>query len=313
MATSDTTTRRRASGARVTIGLPTFNGERYLAAAVSSLLAQDFGDLEVVIADNASTDGTRDICHDFVARDERVRYLPAETNRGAAWNFNRLVAEAGGEFFKWAADDDLYAPGFVGACVKELEADDSVVLAYTQATEIDSDGEVIELRGPTNVADVAAGPARYRAVLMDEVYCYSVFGVIRAEALRRTGLIGAFAQSDRVLLAELALRGRFVERAEPWFLHREHPGRSMYAYTDDRDRLRWFDTSRDGSLSLPRWRLGAEHARALAGRGDGVGVGTRLRSAMQLLPWGVANRGVLSRELAKTVLVRSKQMLPVGD
>ena len=258
----------------MTIGLPTFNGERYLAAALSSLLAQDFGDLEVVDRRQRLDGWHAGHLQDFVARDPRVRYLPAETNRGAAWNFNRLVAEAGGEFFKWAADDDLYAPGFVGS-MREGTGRQTTRSSWRtprrprSMPRVRSSSCGVEPMSPT----WWTGPTRYRAVLMEEIYCYSVFGVIRAEALRRTGLIGAFAQSDRVLLAELALRGRFVECAEPWFLHREHPGRSMYAYTDDRDRLRWFDTSRDGSLSLPRWRLGAEHARALARRGDGVGAG----------------------------------------
>jgi glycosyltransferase involved in cell wall biosynthesis len=294
---------------RITIGLPTYNGERYLPEAMRSLLDQDFPDFELVVADNASTDGTRDIVAGFARDDDRVRYVPSEVNRGASWNFNRLVDEARGELFKWAADDDAYEPQFLSACVDVLDERPDVVLAYTQAVEVDARGEVIERRGPTNVADLDDPSDRYRAVMIEEIYCYSIFGVMRSAVLRSTGLIGPFAQSDRVLLAELALYGRFVECPQPYYHHREHPGRSMYAFTDDRDRLRWFDTSLDGSRTLPRWRVGAEYARALGRAARHLPTDERVRSALQLLPWGLANRRVLSREAARGAVWRGKDLV----
>ncbi len=296
----------------VTIGLPTYNGDRYLAEAVESLLSQDFGDIELLLADNGSTDGTRDICERFAAADDRVRYLPADRNRGAAWNFNRLVDEARGRYFKWAADDDTYEPPFVGLCVDVLDRAPAVVLAFTQAMEIDSQGVVFEKRGPTNAADLEDPSARFRAIVLDEVYCYSVFGVMRIDALRSTGLIGSFTQSDRVLLAELALHGRFVELDEPCFRHREHPGRSMYAYADDRDRQRWFDTDRDGALTMPRWRVGVEYTRALRRAGGDLRRDQRLRALGALASWSSTNGVVLGRELARTSVVRARRRLDRG-
>src|SRR5690606_29580936 len=161
-------------------------------------------------------------------------------------------------------------------------------------------------RGPTNVAHDDDPAVRFRRVVMDEVYCYAVFGLMRAEVLGTTGLIGSFAQSDRVLLAELALHGRFVELDEPCFRHREPPGRSMYAYADDRDRQRWFDTSRDGTLTMPRWRLGVEYRRALTRAGSRLTTTERRRAATTFGPWGLANGPVLGRELARTTMVRAK-------
>jgi glycosyltransferase involved in cell wall biosynthesis len=289
--------------------LPTYNGERYLSEAIRSMLDQDFRDFELLVADNASTDRTAAIIEDFAAADDRVRHLPSPTNRGAAWNFNRVVNEARGEYFKWMADDDTYEPGFLGSCVEVLDRSPDVVLCYTQAVEIDPDGHVFEDRGPTNVADLPEVAQRYRAILLDEVYCYAVFGVTRTGVLRSTGLIGPFTQSDRVLLAELALHGRFVERPEPFFCHREHPGRSMYAFADDRDRQKWFDTTRDGARTLPRWRVGAEYARALQRAGQWLPAEDRLRSAVHLVPWGVANRRVLSREVARTAVRRGRELV----
>ncbi|WP_165367920.1 glycosyltransferase family 2 protein, partial [Phytoactinopolyspora endophytica] len=91
-----------ASSPRVTIGLPVYNGERYLADAIASILAQEFADFELLIADNGSTDATADICSDAARSDSRVTVHRSDVNRGAAWNYNRLVDLARGEYFKWA-------------------------------------------------------------------------------------------------------------------------------------------------------------------------------------------------------------------
>ena len=112
---------------RVTIGLPVFNGERFLRESVESVLGQDFGDLELLVADNASTDATLDIVHEFAAADRRVRVLRSDRNRGAAWNYNRLVGEARGELFRWHAHDDVLLPAAVQRCVTALDADPGAV------------------------------------------------------------------------------------------------------------------------------------------------------------------------------------------
>ncbi|MDY7105032.1 MAG: glycosyltransferase family 2 protein [Actinomycetota bacterium] len=285
---------------RVSIGLPVYNGERFLDQAIRTLLAQTFTDIELLLADNGSTDGTQAICEYWQNADQRVRYLRSEENHGAAWNFNRLLDVARGEYFKWAADDDEHEPGFIGSCVEVLDHHPDVVLAYTQAVEIDPDSKILEYRGPVNHVDSESPSARYRAVLLKEVYCYAIFGVIRTAPLRTTALIGPFTMSDRVLLAELALHGRFVELPEAMYRHREHPGRSMYKYADDRDRLWWFDTSRKGGSSMPRWKVGLEYARSL--RRAPVTGKERLASWASFAPWALDNQRVLSRELARTVL-----------
>ncbi|MEO1346882.1 MAG: glycosyltransferase family A protein, partial [Pseudomonadota bacterium] len=117
---------------RVTIGVPVYNGDAYLAEALDSILNQTFTDFEVIISDNASTDGTEQICRDYAARDDRVRYIRQEKNLGAAPNFNLLVPIARGEYFKWAASDDLIAPEFLNYCVEALEKEFDASLAMTQ-------------------------------------------------------------------------------------------------------------------------------------------------------------------------------------
>ncbi|HEX8916315.1 MAG TPA: glycosyltransferase, partial [Humisphaera sp.] len=95
---------------RLTIGLPVYNGARYLAQALESYLGQTFTDFELLISDNASTDATPDICRAFAARDGRIRYTRNQMNLGAGPNFNKVYRDSRpAPFFKWTAADDVYA------------------------------------------------------------------------------------------------------------------------------------------------------------------------------------------------------------
>src|SRR5262245_31427219 len=118
---------------RVSLGLPVYNGEGFLRQALDSILAQTFEDFELIISDNSSTDSTPAICHDYKAADARIRYLRNESNRGVAWNHNRVFALSTGEYFKWCAADDLIAPEYLSACLGRLEAEPDAVLCYSDA------------------------------------------------------------------------------------------------------------------------------------------------------------------------------------
>ena len=95
----------------ITVGLPVFNGASYLSEAVDSILGQTYSEIELLIADNASTDGTLEMCHEFARRDDRVRVLSSMINRGLAWNWNRLVVEARAPNFSLGLSRRLAPPG----------------------------------------------------------------------------------------------------------------------------------------------------------------------------------------------------------
>ena len=105
----------------VSIGVPVFNGAATLERALDSLLSQDYGNLEIIISDNASTDHTQQICEAYVRRDPRIRYHRAARNFGSPWNFNRVVELSSGQYFMWAAHDDERASSYVSECVARLE------------------------------------------------------------------------------------------------------------------------------------------------------------------------------------------------
>src|SRR5882762_3625197 len=96
---------------KVSVGLPVYNGEKYLRLALDSLLKQEFKEFEVVISDNASTDGTAEICKRYAEKDKRIRYHRNHSNIGAGPNYKKVFDLSGGEFFKWCAHDDICHPG----------------------------------------------------------------------------------------------------------------------------------------------------------------------------------------------------------
>ena len=246
----------------VSVGVPVYNGERYLRSCLDALLAQTLEDFELIVSDNASTDSTPEICREYAERDPRVRLIRSETNRGASWNHSEVARHARAPYFKWAASDDLCKPEFLERCVDVLEADRSAVLAQPRTLEIDERGEpMYPYRHRLRLASHDR-LERWTDLLMIGYACYHVYGVIRMDALVQTRLMGTYIESDMVLLAELALHGRFAELDEELFLHRLHPEQSVSVFADRYDRGAWFDTRR-GGLSFPTWRFAVEYARAV--------------------------------------------------
>lgn len=268
----------------VSIGLPVYNGERFLVRALETLLGQDHDDFELIVCDNASTDRTEEICRDTAATDPRVRYHRNETNLGAAPNFNLAFDLAERPLFKWAAYDDLHEPGFVSACVRALEENPEAVLSYPRAVVIDDDeNELRPYRTALLEASASTDPVqRFRTLIRDEHNCFPVFGVIRRDALVQTDRIGSFVGSDRVLLTHLGLMGRFVEVPEVLFRHREHTQRSTRAIPL-RERAGWFDATRARAKVMPYWRLGGEYLRATS-RAP-ITADERLRCRIEWLKW----------------------------
>lgn len=106
---------------KVSIGMPVYNGARYIREALDTLVAQTYTDLELIISDNASTDATEGICREYAARDPRIKYVRQSRNRGVIVNFQFALAEAVGEYFMWAAYDDKWGCGYLQEAVAVLD------------------------------------------------------------------------------------------------------------------------------------------------------------------------------------------------
>ena len=103
---------------------------------------------------------------------------------------------------------------------------------------------------------------RFKNLIFRSKRCFNVFGIIRANILRQTKLIGNFIASDRILLAELILRGRFFEIPEYLFNNSEHMQKPNRAYTVRYELVGWYDETKKGKLVFPKWRLFLEYLKA---------------------------------------------------
>ena len=224
---------------KLSIGIPVFNGQAFLPELLDSLLAQTFTDFEIVICDNASSDRTPQICSEYERRDPRVHYTRNERNLGAVANFNRVFELSTAPLFKWAAHDDLYRETYLDSCVRLLDENPDTVLAHTGTAFIDEEGEILPFENDTgsfvdpktgkrywpdapSIADTPVPTNRFWQVLTRALWGSHMFGVVRRDILQQTSLLPNFAGSDRAMLAELALLGRFRCANEPLFLKRFH-------------------------------------------------------------------------------------------
>ena len=206
----------------ITVGLPTYTGERFLAASLDSLLAQDHPRFELLISDNGSTDRTGEIARAYALRDPRIRYLRSETNRGAVWNFDRVRDLATGDYFMWASDHDLWSPGCLTRLAAVLDAQPEVVLAYGRTLYMDIDGRTLE--EPSDRIDTRGlGPARRLGKFLHQVgWCNLFYGLYRTEAIRSVAPSRNLWSPDIFSLAALTLRGAFTQVDEVLFHRREN-------------------------------------------------------------------------------------------
>jgi glycosyltransferase involved in cell wall biosynthesis len=246
---------------RVSIGLPVFNGERYLQAALDSICGQSFTDFELIISDNASTDGTESIASAYAARDHRIHYSRQTHNRGGAWNFNHVFALSRGEYFKWASHDDVLAPTFLERGVEALDRSPSAVLAYPRTIKINDRGEEVVRVKIQPATDSRRAWRRFHDLLHVPHGCYQGSGLIRRSILADTPLIDTYVESDRVLIARLGLLGTFYEVPEYLFYSRSHAEQSIRL--GRHQRIGWFDPSRRGRIAFPVWRVYREYLRCV--------------------------------------------------
>jgi glycosyltransferase involved in cell wall biosynthesis len=241
---------RSANLPLVTIGLPVRNAERYLARALEDLTRQQYSNIEILISDNASTDGTFEICQRYAA-DPRVRLWRNPENIGAYGNFKRVLAEARGEFFMWAASDDRWAPEFVGGLLSELQANPSASLAVCAIERRRENGSLHDLMRYVGALDpTRASPIRLvDLAAAGTEYMLFIYGLFRTEYLRRAFLrLPHFEAGDQLFFIHVALSTRIRYVDQVWSFRRvaDHPLRLRYA--DDPDARIWRDP-------LGPWRI----------------------------------------------------------
>ncbi len=273
---------------RVSIGLPVYNGENFLAEALEACLAQTFTDFELIVSDNASTDGTAAILADYAARDPRIRVFRQETNIGGGPNQNFVLDQARGEYYKLVAHDDLYAPTLLERCVAVLDAHPDVVLCHGDMAYIDAAGEVLYRYVYEMSTDSSSAHERFRSLLYtpggDDEY-----GVVRTAVVRQVVPVGSYHNPGRPWIGELALHGPFHQVPELLFFRRDHPDRGDRTPSISARSAR-MDPRREGQSSA---RLVAEYVGAYfrAVHRAPVSRAERLRCYGELVRWLVTTAG----------------------
>lgn len=193
---------------------------KFIEAALDSIITQTYTDFELIISDNTSTDKTEAICKAYASRDDRIRYYRNDKNLGAAPNFNRVFQLSSGEYFKWAAYDDVLEPEFLTRCVEVLDLNPWVVFCSPRVKVIDESGIFRFNNDPGPDTSSPRPHQRFRNLIIYPEFALQQMGVIRAKILRKTILLGCYPSSDEVLLAELALLGQYYEIPERLFIYR---------------------------------------------------------------------------------------------
>lgn len=190
----------------VSVCIPTYQRADLLRRAVASILGGEYRNVEIVISDNGSRDGTRQVGEELARADPRVRYFRHAENRGPTWNFEFARAQARGRYFLWHGDDDYLAPDFVPLCVEELERDAGLVLVAGLGAYHAGDGLV------TRYGNVIQGALRHPwlrvfkyLLLVDEnsLFC----GVYRRDAVAPCSMPNMLA-GDWAWVADVLAMGR---------------------------------------------------------------------------------------------------------
>jgi glycosyltransferase involved in cell wall biosynthesis len=264
---------------RVTLALPVYNGENFIENAIQSILCQTFTDFELIVSDNASNDRTLDIVKAYQQRDERIRLIQNEQNIGAAANYNVGFLRARGEYLKWCAHDDQIDPGHVAMLVTKLDRDPHLSLAFGKTICVDATGQEVPMVGVEMPEILDPDPVeRFMNTIIYAGTCFPIFGLFRREALGRTTLHRPYYGSDRALLAEAALMGRFGFVPKAIFYNRDHGERSI----NIRDKLArsfWQNGTKNRRTAAEHLNL-LQHFFEISGRHPDIASPLRMRLAL---------------------------------
>ncbi|MBX9694041.1 MAG: glycosyltransferase, partial [Cyanobacteria bacterium] len=136
-------TLRVTSKSKVSIILPVFNGERYLAQAIESVLAQTHENFELVLSDNRSTDKSYQIARKYAKQDSRIKLSRNSENIGPVANFNKVIAESTGKYIELFSHDDLFEPTCIEKFATILDEHKNVVIVTSNRNSIDVNGDIL--------------------------------------------------------------------------------------------------------------------------------------------------------------------------
>ncbi len=246
--------------ATVSIGLPVYNGAKYVGEAIETILAQDFQDWELIISDNGSTDDTPYICGEFTDRDDRIKFYPMQSNIGLFANFARVLSMANAPFFCWISHDDLRMPELLSKCLETFGDDESIAMVYPTTEMRGKKGQGVY---PDRFqVDQESPVMRFRQIIWNLGACNMLHGVFRTDGLRRSRSMRKhlYRAFDNLILAETALRGKIIQIEDVLFIRRMTRDLDLSFEKRNADLINTYDTVKmlEG-LTMPHVRLTYAH------------------------------------------------------
>ena len=197
----------------VSIITPSFNQAKYLEDTIQSVLSQDYENLEYIIIDGASTDGSVEIIEKYT---DKLTFWISEKDSGQAEAINKGFSRATGEIVAWLNSDDYYLPGIISAAVKTFQENPDVVLIYANMLAVNEHGQIIN-------------HLTYNQFTLEDLLCFQIIGqpavFMRRDALEKAGYLSPTFHFllDHHLWLRIALQGRILHLDETWATARYHP------------------------------------------------------------------------------------------
>ena len=197
----------------VSIVTPSYNQAAYLEQTLTSVLEQDYPNLEYLVVDGNSTDGSVDIIKKYA---DKLAFWVSEKDSGQAEAINKGLSRTRGKFVAWLNSDDTYMPGTISAAVKTFEANPDAFLIYGDMLAINEHGETINL-------------LKYRQLTLEDLLCFEIIGqpavFMSRAALEMAGLLDPSYHFflDHQLWLRIALQGPILHVSETWAAARYHP------------------------------------------------------------------------------------------
>lgn len=249
---------------KVVIGLPVYNGQKFIAKAIESHLGQTYGDFTLVIADNGSTDSTPAICEDYARKDDRVKVTRSPQNRGILWNHRRVMEfiESPRQYFRWAAADDIMEPDLLRAMVEVLDTRPEVEACVPDTKNIDDDDKIIASMARALDLQQPDVVERAKHILWGHYQMVIAFGLFRASTLQQLRTRPDYIGWDFVFVWELALRGLMVQPTGSVLLRRFHKGAMSHVKTA-KEMKKWVEPNSKAGMAFPHWTWAYERWQAL--------------------------------------------------
>jgi glycosyltransferase involved in cell wall biosynthesis len=288
------------SESKTIIGLPVYNGERYLGAAIESHLSQSYGDFDLVISDNGSTDATPEICANFAKADSRVKYLRSNENRGILWNHRRVMEaiQTSTRYFRWAGGDDILEPGLLKAMVEVLDASCDVEAVMPATKNIGEQDDVIGSMNKSLDAESSGVFERALKILTANYQHVVAYGLLRAPSLRAMRTGPNYVGWDPIFVWEIALRGKIFQLTEPALLRRFHRG-SISRVKTVKEMRKWVEPNAQAGMNFPHWTWSYERMRSLLA--SPLSAQDKLRLSSLVMRSMVWQRTQLTRDVTQAV------------